>query len=126
MGGGMGGGMGGLDALSALGGLGGLAGLGGGKNNKLDLGAMQNAMEQNMKSLEKREKMKQRINEKADKRRIELQAENERLQNIPQTLPLTEKELEELVYSIEGETAEKSIRPTTELKKNKKKKKGKK
>ena len=94
MGGGMGGGMGGLDALSALGGLGGLAGLGGGKNNKLDLGAMQNAMEQNMKSLEKREKMKQRINEKADKRRIELQAENERLQNIPQTLPLTEKELE--------------------------------
>ena len=83
----MGGGMGGLDALSALGGLGGLAGLGGGKNNKLDLGAMQNAMEQNMKSLEKREKMKQRINEKADKRRIELQVENERLQNIPQTLP---------------------------------------
>lgn len=125
MGGGSGG-MGGLDALSAMGGLGGLAGLGGGRNNKLDLGAMQNAMEQNMKSLEKREKMKQRMNEKADKRRLELQAETERLQNIPPTIPLTEKELEELVYSIEGETAEKSIRPTTELKKNKKKKKGKK
>jgi len=118
--------MGGLDALSALGGLGGIAGLGGGKNNKLDLGAMQNAMEQNMKNLEKREKMKLRMNEKADKRRIEIHAENERLQSLPPTVQLSDKEIEELVYSIEGETAEKSIRPTTDLKKNKKKKKGKK
>ena len=119
-------GAGGLDALSAMAGLGGLAGLGGGRNNKLNLGAMQNAMEQNMKNLEKREKMKQRMNEKADKRRNEIQQEKERLQSLPPTVPLTEKELEELVFSIEGEKAEKSVRPTTDLKKNKKKKKGKK
>ena len=126
--GGMGGGMGGLDALSAMGALGGLSGLGGGRNNKLNLGAMQNAMEQNMKSLEQREKMKQRMNEKAANRRIEIQAENERLQALPPTIQLTEKELEDLVFSIEGEKAEKSVRPTTEMKKNKnkKKKKGKK
>ena len=99
---------------------------GGGRNNKLNLGAMQNAMEQNMKSLEKREKMKQRMNEKAEKRRLEIQQENDRLQSLPPAVPLTEKELEELIYSIEGEKAEKSIRPTSELKKNKKKKKGKK
>jgi len=126
MGGGAGGagGAGGMDALSALSGMMG----GGGRNNKLNLGAMQNAMEQNMKSLEKREKMKERMNEKTDKRRIEMQLEKERLQSLPPTVPLTEKELEELVFSIEGETAEKSIRPTTDLNKNKnkKKKKGKK
>ena len=118
------GGAGGMDALSALSGMMG----GGGRNNKLNLGAMQNAMEQNMKSLEKREKMKERMNEKTDKRRIEMQLEKERLQSLPPTVPLTEKELEELVFSIEGETAEKSIRPTTDLNKNKnkKKKKGKK
>ena len=123
MGGGAGG-AGGMDALSALSGMMG----GGGRNNKLNLGAMQNAMEQNMKSLEKREKMKERMNEKADKRRIEMQLEKERLQSLPPTVPLTEKELEELVFSIEGEKAEKSIRPTTDLNKNKnkKKKKGKK
>ena len=123
MGGGSGG-AGGMDALSALSGMMG----GGGRNNKLNLGAMQNAMEQNMKSLEKREKMKERMNEKADKRRIEMQLEKERLQSLPPTVPLTEKELEELVFSIEGEKAEKSIRPTTDLNKNKnkKKKKGKK
>jgi hypothetical protein len=123
MGGGAGG-AGGMDALSALSGMMG----GGGRNNKLNLGAMQNAMEQNMKSLEKREKMKERMNEKADNRRIEMQLEKERLQSLPPTVPLTEKELEELVFSIEGEKAEKSIRPTTDLNKNKnkKKKKGKK
>ena len=118
----MGDGAGGMDALSALSGMMG----GGGRNNKLNLGAMQNAMEQNMKSLEKREKMKQRMNEKAEKRRLEIQQENDRLQSLPPAVPLTEKELEELIYSIEGEKAEKSIRPTSELKKNKKKKKGKK
>jgi hypothetical protein len=101
---------------------------GGGRNNKLNLGAMQNAMEQNMKSLEKREKMKERMNEKAEKNRIELQLEKNRLQSLPQSVPLTDKELEELVFSIEGEKAEKSVRPTTDLNKNKnkKKKKGKK
>jgi hypothetical protein len=122
--GGSGGGAGGMDALGALGGLAGLGG--GGKNNKLNLGAMQNAMEQNMKSLEKREKMKERMNEKADKRRIEMQLEKDRLQSLPQSVPLTDKELEELVFSIEGEKAEKSVRPTTNSNKNKKKKKGKK
>jgi hypothetical protein len=127
MGGGAGGaggagGGGGMDALSALSGMMG----GGGRNNKLNLGAMQNAMEQNMKNLEKKEKMKERMNEKADKRRIEIQQEKERLQSLPPAVPLTDKELEELVFSIEGEKAEKSVRPTADLKKNKKKKKGKK
>jgi hypothetical protein len=123
--GGMGGdegGTGGFDILSALGGLGNLKGMGG-KGGKLNLGAMQNMMEQNIKSAEKREKMKTRMNEKAEKRRSEIQLENERLQSLPPTITLTDKEMDELIFSIEGEKAEKSVRPTSTSNKNKKKKK---
>lgn len=124
-GGGGGGGLGGLGGLAGLGGLGGLAGLaglGGGKNGKLNLGAMQNMLDQNTKLAEKKEKMKEKMNERLVKKQQEYKLEQERLQNLPPTSQLTDHELEELVFSIEGEKPEKSMRPDNS---NKKKKKGK-
>jgi len=121
--GGAGGGLGGLAGLAGLGGLGGLgglAGLGGGKNSKLNLGAMQNMLDQNIKLADKKEKMKERMNEKLTKKKQEYQLEQDRLQNLPPTSQLTEHELEQLVFSIEGEKPEKSMRSDNSNKKKKK------
>ena len=117
-----GGGLGGLAGLGGLGGLAGLAGLTGGRNSKLNLGAMQNMLDQNTKLAEKKEKMKAKMNERLAKKQQDFKLEQERLQSLPPTSQLTDHELEELVFSIEGEKPEKSLRSDNS---NKKKKKGK-
>lgn len=89
----------------------------GGAGGKLNLGAMQNTLNQTMKLAQ----MKERVREKAAKKHKDNEIDNERLRNLPPTKPLTETELEELVFSIEGEKAEKSAR-TSSSNKNKKKK----
>tara|TARA_R110002074_G_scaffold395415_1_gene583771 strand:+ start:11817 stop:13163 length:1347 start_codon:yes stop_codon:yes gene_type:complete len=121
-----GGGGGGIDEmLAGLGGLGGLAGLAGG--GKLDLGAMTNKLNQDMKSAENRERMLQKTNlnrQAMDKLRIEQQ----KLAALPPTKQMTDAEMEELVFSIEGDKPEKSMRSDKPVNSSnkKKKKKGKK
>lgn len=90
----------------------------GGAGGKLNLGAMQNALNQNMKLAQ----MKDRVRAKLSKKQVDHETENERVKNLPPTKPLTEAELEELVFSIEGEKADKSIRTTANSNKHKKKK----
>lgn len=90
----------------------------GGAGGKLNLGAMQNTLNQNMKLAQ----MKDRVRAKLSKKQVDNDIENERVKNLPPTKPLTEAELEELVFSIEGEKADKSIRTTGNPNKHKKKK----
>ena len=122
---GMGGpGGGGGDINNMLASLGGLGGLGGGK---LNLGAMTNKLNQDMKKMEYREKMLQR----GDVRRNEMEKiklEQQRLASLPPTKQLTDAEMEELVFSIEGDKPEKSMRTDKPVNSSnkKKKKKGKK
>jgi hypothetical protein len=99
-------------------------GMGGKGGGKMNLGAMSNMLNQNMKSAELREKMKKNSMRKAEQQKKERDMESERLANLPPQKELTEAELEQLVFSIEGEKPEKTMRTTN--KKNKKKKKGKK
>ena len=98
-------------------------GMGGGQGGKVNLGAMENALNQN----KKRAEMKERMLKKSGQKRQELELEKERLAHLaslPAPTPLTEAELEQLVYSIEGEKPEKSMRGAGgENKSNKKKKK---
>ena len=126
-GGGRGGGGGIEDMLAGLGGLGGLAGLAGGAGGKLNLGAMTNRLNQDMKQMENKEKMLQRANiKRAEMEKIKL--EQQKMAALPPTKQLTDKEMEELVFSIEGDKPEKSMRndkPSNNSNK-KKKKKGKK
>lgn len=115
------------DMLAGLGGLGGLAGLAGGAGGKLNLGAMTNRLNQDMKQMENKEKMLQRANiKRAEMEKIKL--EQQKMAALPPTKQLTDKEMEELVFSIEGDKPEKSMRndkPSNNSNK-KKKKKGKK
>ena len=126
-GGGRGGGGGIEDMLAGLGGLGGLAGLAGGAGGKLNLGAMTNRLNQDMKQMENKEKMLQRANiKRAEMEKIKL--EQQKMAALPPTKQLTDQEMEELVFSIEGDKPEKSMRndkPSNNSNK-KKKKKGKK
>ena len=126
-GGGRGGGGGIEDMLAGFGGLGGLAGLAGGAGGKLNLGAMTNRLNQDMKQMENKEKMLQRANiKRAEMEKIKL--EQQKMAALPPTKQLTDKEMEELVFSIEGDKPEKSMRndkPSNNSNK-KKKKKGKK
>ena len=98
-------------------------GMGGGQGGKVNLGAMENDLNQN----KKRTEMKERMLKKSGQKRQELELEKERLAHLaslPAPTPLTEAELEQLVYSIEGEKPEKSMRGAGgENKSNKKKKK---
>jgi len=107
-GGGGDGGGGGLDELANLGQM--MANMGGLGGGKLNLGAMSNALNQNMKKMETREKLVQRAKDKSAQRKIEMKTEAERLSVLPDMKPLTDNELEELVFSIEGEKPEKSMR----------------
>ena len=126
-GGGRGGGGGIEDMLAGFGGLGGLAGLAGGAGGKLNLGAMTNRLNQDMKQMENKEKMLQRANiKRAEMEKIKL--EQQKMAALPPTKQLTDQEMEELVFSIEGDKPEKSMRndkPSNNSNK-KKKKKGKK
>ena len=128
---GMGGrGAGGLDSmLASMGGLGGLAGLAGGLGGgKLNLAAMSNKLNQDMKKMENRQRMMERANAKRaemEKRKLE----KAKMAALPPTKQLTDEEMEELVFSIEGDKPEKSMKsdkPVNSSNKNKKKKKGKK
>lgn len=134
--GGAGGGGGdGLNELADLGKM--MANMGGLGGGKLNLGAMTNALNQNMKNMEAKEKIIQRAKEKSAQKKLEMENEEKRIANLADTKPLTEQELEELVFSIEGEKPEKSMRTNkislsdkyinndgeSKIKKNKKKKK---
>lgn len=99
-------------------------GMGGKGGGKMNLGAMSNMLNQNLKSAELREKMKDKSMKKAEQQKNDRAMEAERLAKLPPQKELTEAELEQLVFSIEGEKPEKTMRTTN--KKNKKKKKGKK
>lgn len=113
--------------LASLGGLGGLAGLGGLGGGKLNLGAMTNKLNQDMKKMEYREKMLQRGNVRRDEME-KIKLEQQRLASLPPTKQLTDAEMEELVFSIEGDKPEKSMRTDKPVNSSnkKKKKKGKK
>ena len=122
--GGPGGGPGGGDMAEMMANMGGL--MGGGK---LNMGAMTNALNQNMKKAENREAMMQRANQKSIQNKLEMAQEQARIANLPPVKPMTEDELEQLIFSIEGEKPEKSMRTNSPVKssnKKKKKKKGKK
>ncbi len=111
-------GMGDIQSMLKKMGMSGMPGMGG----KMDLGAMGNALNQNLK----KSQMKERMLQKSQQRREEKEKEQQRLQQLasqPIAKPLTESEIEELVFSIEGETPEKSMRGKQENKSNKKKKK---
>ena len=101
---------------------------GGRGGGKLNMGAMTNALNQNIKQAEKREAMINRANQNSMRRKLERAQEQERIANLPPVKPLTENELEQLVFSIEGEKPEKSMRNDNPGKSSakKKKKKGKK
>jgi hypothetical protein len=102
--------------------------MGGRGGGKLNMGAMTNALNQNIKQAEKREAMMNRANQKSMQKKLEMAQEQERMANLPPVKPLTEDELEQLVFSIEGEKPEKSMRTDIPVKSSnkKKKKKGKK
>ena len=89
---------------------------------------MTNALNQNIKQAEKREAMMKRANQNSMRKKLEMAKEQERIANLPPVKPLTEDELEQLVFSIEGEKPEKSMRNNNPGKSSnkKKKKKGKK
>ena len=95
---------------------------------KLNTAAMTNALNQNIKQAEKREAMVNRANQNSMRKKLEMAQEQERIANLPPVKPLTEDELEQLVFSIEGEKPEKSMRNNNPGKSSnkKKKKKGKK
>ena len=118
-----GGGPGGGDMAEMMANMGGL--MGGGK---LNMGAMTNALNQNMKKAENREAMMQRANQKSIQKKLEMSQEQARIANLPPVKPLTEDELEQMIFSIEGEKPEKSMRTDIPVKSSnkKKKKKGKK
>lgn len=101
---------------------------GGRGGGKLNMGAMTNALNQNIKQAEKRETMINRANQNSMRKKLEIAQEKERIANLPPVKPLTEDELEQLVFSIEGEKPEKSMRNDNPGKSStkKKKKKGKK
>jgi len=95
-------------------------GLGG---QKLNVGAMQGKLNQNMKVAQMKERMKKKMTEKQKEQ--QKQAE---LANVPRPPPMTTEEIDELIFSIEGEKPEKTERNNNNNNNNnkKKKKKGKK
>ena len=112
------------EMMSMMGGL-----MGGGRaGGKLNTAAMTNALNQNIKQAEKREAMVNRANQKSVQKKLEMAQEQERIANLPPVKPMTEDELEQLIFSIEGEKPEKSMRTNSPVKSSnkKKKKKGKK
>ena len=118
-------GMGDIQSLLQKMGMGRGGGMPGG--GKVNMNAMTNTLNQNMKKAQAREKAMQ----KAAQKRAEMEKEKERLANLPPTKPMTDAELEELVFSIEGDKPEKTSRnknvnSVVESSENKNKKKKKK
>lgn len=110
-------GMGGMADMMRMAGLGGLGG------GKLNLGAMSNALNQNMKKAQMKEGMLKRAAQKAEQTKIDMAKQSERMANLPPSKPLTEEELEQLVFSIEGDKPEKTMRSDKSGNNDKKKKK---
>jgi len=93
-----------------------------GKGQKVNLGAMQGKLNQDIKIAQMKERIKQKSLEKQKEREHQ-----EYLNSLPKPPPMTDAQIEELVFSIEGEKAEKSERnPNNNNNNKKKKKKGKK
>ena len=96
-----------------------------GKGQKVNLGAMQGKLSQDIKVAQ----MKERIRQKSLQKQKEDREHQEYLNSLPTAPPMTDAQIEELVFSIEGEKAEKSERNGNNNNNNnnkKKKKKGKK
>lgn len=110
----------GMEGMADMMRMAGLGGLGGGK---LNLGAMSNALNQNMKKAQMKEGMLKRAAQKAAQTKINMAKESERMANLPPSKPLTEEELEQLVFSIEGDKPEKTLRSDKSGNNDKKKKK---
>jgi len=88
-----------------------------GKGQKLNVGAMQGKLNQNLKIAQ----MKERARQKAIQKQKEKEAHEAHLKNLPPTVPMTNEEIDQLVFSIEGEKPEKSERNNNPNKKKKKK-----
>ena len=90
-----------------------------GRGNKMNTGAMQNALNQNIKKQQARERAREKaIQQQQEKRKMMEQKEKMK----QEYKPITNEEIDQLVFSIEGEKPEKTIRePTTTNKKKKKK-----
>lgn len=123
------------DLLSKMKDMPGMAGMGGmgdiqsmmrqmgmnlGRGQKMNLGAMQGKLDQTMKVAKMKERIRQKSLEKQNQQIIQ--------SNIPDRPPMTDAEIEELVFSIEGDKPEKTQRNQGNNNNNnkKKKKKGKK
>ena len=89
-----------------------------GKGQKVNLGAMQGKLNQDIKIAQMKERIKQKSLEKQKEREHQ-----EYLNSLPKQPPMTDAQIEELVFSIEGEKAEKSERNGNNNNNNKKKKK---
>ncbi|MDA7463520.1 hypothetical protein N8996_01870 [Candidatus Poseidonia alphae] len=123
------------DLLSKMKDMPGMAGMGGmgdiqsmmrqmgmnlGRGQKMNLGAMQGKLDQTMKVAKMKERIRQKSLEKQNQQIIQ--------SNIPDRPPMTDAEIEELVFSIEGDKPEKTQRNqgNNNINNKKKKKKGKK
>jgi hypothetical protein len=84
---------------------------------------MSNALNQNMKKAQMKEDMIKRAAYKSAQKKMEMEKQNERLAILPPTKQLTDEELEQLVYSIEGDKPEKTMRSNNSANSDKKKKK---
>jgi len=91
-----------------------------GRGQKMNVGAMQSKLDQTMKIAKMKERIRQKSLEKQNQQIIQ--------SNIPDRPPMTDAEIEELVFSIEGDKPEKTQRTQGNNNNNnkKKKKKGKK
>lgn len=93
-----------------------------GRGNKMNTGAMQNVLNQNIKKQQARDKVREKaIKQQQEKR--EMMQQQQKMQ--AEYKPLSNEELEQLVFSIEGDKPEKTVREPASSNK-KKKKKGKK
>ena len=89
-----------------------------GKGQRVNMGAMQDKLNRNMRIAKMKERMAQRAVQKEKERK-----EKEEMEQLPPRPPMTDAEIEELVFSIEGDKPEKSSRNQNNNNNNKKKKK---
>ena len=75
---------------------------------------------------DKMAQMKERALQKSAQKKADMEAERIRVANLPEVKQLTEQELEELIFSIDGDKPEKTMRTSNNNGQKKKKKKGKK
>jgi hypothetical protein len=90
-----------------------------GRGQKVNLGAMQGKLNENIKVAQ----MKERIKKKTEQKRKEQKEHEANLKSLPPATQMTNEEIEQLVFSIEGDKPEKSQRSDNPNKKKKKKNK---